>query len=392
MGWREFVCMIGLLQALQSFAIDSMLPALGIIAHDLGGASHNNRQWIIAVYPMSAGLGALFPGAMADRFGRRPVLLWTLGAYTLTATACALATSFPAMIGLRVVAGLTSSSLSVLPAAMIRDRATGNTMARMQSVMMMIFMAVPVLAPVVGQGLLWLGSWRLNFALMAVLGLAMALWAALRLDESLAPHDRQPVALDAIYRNMQAVLRNRTSLTFIAVQSIILGALFGYVNSSQQLIVEAYGVRTGYTALLAAMILAMGCGTFINARIVERTGARRTCRAGLVGYAAFSAMLVMAVQAGAPPLWLISAGVAAAFFCQGFVTGNAAALAILPFGRAAASASSVLSFARIIVSATLGAAIGQAYDGTARPLAWAMLGGSLVSLGLVVAFGGRDRD
>ncbi|MBC2653470.1 multidrug effflux MFS transporter [Novosphingobium aerophilum] len=378
-----FVTYVSMVMALQSFAIDAMLPALGLMARDLGGIAENDRQWIIAAFPISAGLGALIPGSLADRFGRRPILLVALTSYSLTALACAFAQSFTAMIALRVVSGFSAAGLSVLPMALIRDRANGDTMARLQSLMMTVFMIVPVLAPIVGQGLLWLGSWRLIFVAMALLGFAIALWTLLRVEETLDTAHRQPIRPSAIWANVRSVFRTRASSVYIVVQTLLLGAMFGFINSSQQLIAEAFSKPRQYPIILAVLISALCAGNYANSRLVERAGARVVCFRGLLTYASCSFLLIIVASQAHPSLELIGLAVGAAFFSQGFITGNANALAMGPFARSAGSASSVLSFVRVVGSSALGALIGQAYNGTARPFAYAMLGTSLFAITLI---------
>ena len=140
MGEREFVALMAMLMALQALAIDAMLPALGQIAHDLGVADPNRRQLVIGVFLVSAGFGSLVPGALADRYGRRPVLIASLAMYIGLSLLCAAAQDFTMLLVLRAAMAIGSAGLSVLPGAIIRDRFGGDRMARMMSTISMIFM------------------------------------------------------------------------------------------------------------------------------------------------------------------------------------------------------------------------------------------------------------
>src|SRR5215207_7479046 len=137
LGAREFVVMMASVQALQALAIDMMLPALGTIARDLGSRDPNERQLIVGLFLLGAGLGALVPGALADRFGRRSVLLATLAIYVMMSLASALVTSFEALLAVRIVQAVGSAGLAVLPMAIVRDRFEGDRMARTQSTISM---------------------------------------------------------------------------------------------------------------------------------------------------------------------------------------------------------------------------------------------------------------
>ena len=146
-GEREFVVLMASLMALVALSIDSMLPALGEIAKDLNAGDPNRRQLVIGVYLFCAALGALLPGALADRYGRRPVLFGGLALYTIFALACALVTDFTTLLVLRGLQAFCSAGISVLPNAIIRDTYAGDRMARMMSTTALVFMAVPMLAP-----------------------------------------------------------------------------------------------------------------------------------------------------------------------------------------------------------------------------------------------------
>jgi DHA1 family bicyclomycin/chloramphenicol resistance-like MFS transporter len=88
-GEREFVVLLAMLQALQALAIDAMLPALGEISGDLNVTDPNHRQLVVGVFLFGIGIGALLPGALADRYGRRPVLFVSLACYIVPVIACA---------------------------------------------------------------------------------------------------------------------------------------------------------------------------------------------------------------------------------------------------------------------------------------------------------------
>merc|ERR1711969_91744 len=161
---------MALLMACNAFGIDAILPALDALASDLG-VEGNNRQFVVGAYLLAAGIGTLIPGAFADRFGRRPVLFTALFFYIALSIACALATSFDMLIALRAAQGFFAAGIIALPPAIIRDRVGGDKMARMMSLIFVIFLLVPAVAPSIGQGVLILmGDWRWIFGVMALAG------------------------------------------------------------------------------------------------------------------------------------------------------------------------------------------------------------------------------
>jgi len=376
--------------ALQALAIDAMLPALGEIARDLHVTDPNQRQLIVGVFLFAAGLGALIPGALADRYGRRPVLLGSLALYVLLSLGCALAPDFDSLLIMRAAQAIGSAGVSVLPGAIIRDRHSGDGMARMLSTISVVFMLVPMLAPSLGQAVLLIAGWRWIFALLAVLGVVLTGWVALRLPETLRPEYQQPILPLAILRNMARASLNRAAFGYVIGGSLVYGALFGYINSSQQLVSEHFGAGVWFPLIFAGTALAMAMASFSNSRIVERFGARRVSHTALLAFIAVSALQVALASQEQEPLWQFMPVMATIMFLFGFLGANFGSISLQPFARMAGAASSVQAFLRMIIGAGLGVVIGQAFDGTARPLAGAFLVCGLITLGLVL-FSERGR-
>lgn len=379
-GEREFVVMMAAIMALQAACIDGMLPALGQIASELGSTDPNHRQLVIGVYLLGAGIGCLFPGALADRFGRRPVLFAALGAYIVFTVACALVTDFTAMIVLRFLQALTSAGLSILPSAIVRDRFSGDRMARAISTIIVVFMVVPMLAPSFGQAVLLVASWRWIFGALAVLAALTGLWVWLRLPETLNPDYRQSLQPRAIVANMAQVAGNRDAFGYVAGGALMTGAMFAYLNSSQQLIAEHFGAAAEFPLIFALIAATMALSNLTNSRIVEHFGARRVSHAGLLAFIAVSCVQVYAAHLPDQSLWLFVPLMAVNVCLVGFTGANFSSIALQPFARTAGAAASFQSFARMASGAALGTLVGQAYDNSARPLAWTLLAGGIAAL------------
>lgn len=384
LGEREFVALMAMIMALQALCIDAMLPALGIMAQDLGVRDANDRQLVVGVYLIAAGIGALFPGALADRFGRRPVLFICLAAYVALSATCALVTDFTVLLVLRALQALTSAGLSVLPTAIIRDRFSGDRMARAQSTVAVIFMIVPMAAPSLGQAVLAVASWRWIFGGMALLGVAVWIWAWFRLPETLDPANRQSIAPRVIAANMWLAATNRAAMGYVIGASLLVAGLFGYINSAQQLVAEHFGAGDRFPLFFAAMAGGMALANFTNSRIVERFGARRVSHTALLAFIAASAAQVWLAHLPHQTLWQFVPVMALNMCLIGFIGANFGSIALQPFARIAGAASSFQMFIRMVIAASLGALIGQAYDGTARPLAWSLLAGGIAALLLVL--------
>lgn len=389
-GPAEFIALMAMLMALQALAIDSMLPALGQIAQDLHVADPNRRQLVVGIFLVAAGIGALIPGALADRYGRRPVLLGSFAVFIALSLGCALTPSFDVLLVLRSLQAVGSAGLSVLPGAIIRDRHAGDGMARQLSTISMVFMLVPMLAPTLGQSVLLFAGWRWIFVMLAVLSSLVATWTFVRLPETLHPEYRQPIRPLTIARNMAMAAVNRESVGYVLGGALTFGALLGYVNSSQQLVSEHFGAGHWFPLLFGGTALAMACASFGNSRIVERFGARRVSHAALITYIALSLLqIALALRAG-ETLWQFMPVMALNMCMVGFIGANFGSIALQPFAEIAGAASSVQAFLRMLIGATLGILIGQGFDGTALPLAHAFLACGLTAL-ILVLFSERGR-
>jgi len=389
-GEREFVFILALMQALQALAIDAMLPALGAIAHDLGAADPNRRQLVVGVFLVGIGIGSLVPGALSDRFGRRPVLFASLAFYILPMLACALVRDFDTLIALRLVQAIGCSGLAVIPPAIIRDRFEGDRMAKLQSLISVIFLTIPMLAPSIGQLILEFAGWRWIFGFMALLGVMVAVWAWLRLPETLHPEFRQPVRIGAVLGNFGTVLRNRASVGYVLGSSFTMAAIWGFINSSQQLVAEHFGAGRNFPYIFGAMAAGMAFANFVNSRIVERFGARRVSHAALLTYVAVASAQVFFAFGPHQTLWQFVAVMALTMALGGFIGANFGSIALQPFARTAGAAASVQGFLRTMIGAGVGMAIGQSFDGTARPFALAVLACGLTTLAFVL-FSERGR-
>ena len=139
MGKRELILLLALLMSLNGLAIDAMLPALDEMAAELGVMDGNRRQLVIAVFSIAMGIGCLVPGAYADRYGRRPILLLALACYVGFALLVAVLHSFELVLLARGVGGVLAAGLMVAPMAIVRDLYEGDAMARLMSVIAAVF-------------------------------------------------------------------------------------------------------------------------------------------------------------------------------------------------------------------------------------------------------------
>jgi MFS transporter, DHA1 family, multidrug resistance protein len=383
LGERELIWMMAMLMALQAFGIDAILPALDRVALALS-VEGNDRQFVIGAYLLAAGLGALVPGVLADRFGRRPILLGAIIVYIALSLASAMVTTFNALIAVRAAQGFFSAAIMALPPAIIRDRVGGDKMARMMSLIFVIFLMVPAIAPSIGELILLVADWRAIFAAMAIQGVIIGAWVYLRLPESLSPENRQKIEVRVIAANMSRALSTPSVVGYVLGSSLVFGALLGFINSAQQLFTEAFGAGELFPIVFAICAGSMAFASWSNSRIVERFGARRVSHTALLAFIAVSALQVIFAFQEHESLWQFVPLMAINMALLGFIGSNFGAIAMNPFFNIAGAASSAHGFVRMTMAAVLGGTIGYAYDGTAQPLAVSLLLAGLMCLALVL--------
>jgi DHA1 family bicyclomycin/chloramphenicol resistance-like MFS transporter len=386
----ELVALMASVMALQALSIDTMLPALPEIGADLGAPAGNSRQLVVSLYIACNGFGCLFPGALADRFGRKPVIMAALGFYFALSVACALATGFTQMLVLRGLQGMLASSLSVIPAAIIRDRYEGDRMARLMSLISAVFITVPILAPSLGQLILLVAHWRWIFVVLAVASLGIGIWFWRRMPETLHPEFRQPIVLRPLVGHMWKAVTTRASFGYVLSTALVMSGIFGYLNSAQQLIGEHFGAGSYFALIFGICAASMILSNIANARIVERFGARRVSHTGLLVFIAVSAAQVwFAFGEWQSLVWFMPL-IAMNMALLGFLGANFSSISMQPFAEAAGAASSAQNFIRLLGGALLGMLIGQAYDGSSRSIALALLASGIGAL-LLILFSEKGR-
>jgi DHA1 family bicyclomycin/chloramphenicol resistance-like MFS transporter len=312
------------------------------------------------------------------------VLLVSIGFYIVLSLASALVTTFDALIAVRAAQGFFGAGIVALPPAIIRDRVGGDRMARLMSMIFVIFMLVPAIAPSIGELILLVADWRMVFGAMAVQGAIIGTWVWLRLPETLAPENRQPIRVRPIARNMARALSLPSVIGYVLGSSLVFGALFGFINSSQQLITETFGAGDIFPIVFGICAGAMALASWSNSRIVERFGARRVSHTALMVFILVASVQVFFAYRPEESLWVFVPLMAINMALLGFIGSNFGSIAMNPFYAIAGAASSVHAFVRMTVAAVLGAGIGYAFDGTAQPLALSLLAAGLACLVLVL--------
>lgn len=383
-GFREFVGLMAALMAINALGIDSMLPALPAIARSLNITEENHRQWIIACYMAGFGVAQLAYGPLADRYGRRPVMLSSLVLFMATSLIASFAASFETMIIARTMQGMAAAASRVLVVSIIRDRYSGREMARVMSLTFIVFLAVPMLAPTIGQMILAVAPWQWIFRALALFAFVVAIWLVLRLGETLHPDHRRDISVGHLAAAAKRVISDRCSLGYTLGLSLTFGAMMGYINSIQQLFTDVFRHPALFPTAFAITAAGLALASYVNSRIVVRLGTRRISHVALIGYIVFSLAHLVFVLLHGDSMGSFILFQFVVMFCSGLTGSNFGSMAMEPMGDIAGIASSVQGTISTLVATVIGLVIGQSFNQSSLPLAAGFLTCGLLALCVVL--------
>ena len=384
MAFWEFVVYVAACMAINALAIDIILPALPAMSAALSLVSENDRQNVVLIYVLGLGVSQLFFGPLADRFGRRPVLLLGFTIFAGASVACAAAFNFALLLLARLVQGIGAGAARALSISLVRDRFSGNEMGRVMSLVMMVFMIVPILAPSLGQLILFVAPWRWVFATLFLSALGLFFWTLLRLRESVRPEARLRFSVASVLGAYLQTFRNPMTLGYALAMGVVMGCLMAFIATAQQVFQDVYEVGAGFTLLFALIALFISVASFLNSRAVMRFGLRRVGHVALVGFVGTAALFSVLAWRGLLGLeeFIVLQGLL--LFCFGFLGANFNALAMQPMGDIAGTAAAMVGFLSTTLGAVLGHFVGDGFDGSMLPLGLGYLGLGL--LALLIAF------
>lgn len=369
-GFSEFVALMAFVTCFVAMSIDLMLPALSQIGQDLEVLRDNDTQLIITTIFIGVAIGHIFYGPLADVVGRKPATYLGFAIFILGTSISLFSYSMDMMLLGRFLQGLGAAGPRIVTIAIVRDKSEGPEMARVMSLIMTVFVLVPVVAPIIGQGILWLSGWRMMFVFLLVAALAILLWFGLRLPETLTVEKRSKFSVKIVMNSFKEVISNRVAMAYVIASGLGFGAFLGFLNSVQQVLQDLYHLGAKFPFYFAVLAAGIGVASFINSKLVMRFG-MKTLVLGTQMITVILSLLALISTfwlSAVPPLWCVMVYFMLVLMGIGLLFGNLNALSMEPFGHIAGLASGLIGGVSTLIAVIAGMLVGQAFNQTLIPI------------------------
>lgn len=355
--------------ALGPLSTDMYLPSLPGLTETFN-TSVDRVQITLSVFLYGFAVAQLFYGPLADRFGRKPILLAGLALFTIASFGCAQASSIEELILYRFLQALGACSGPVLGRTMVRDIHGPVNAAKVLSMMGSLMALAPAAAPIIGGYMIIWFEWSSTFIFLTAYALISLLLIAFKVPESLTVENRSSLKPAIIAANFSTLLTHRVYLGYTLCCSFIFAGLFAFLSGAPFVLIDYFKVPAEHSGIFYA--LASGgfiSGTLIAQRIGSRRGINGVLKRGtLISVVAGLCMLLPALI-GIHNLWL-TAITQVIYMCGvGMVMPQAMAGALAPFTKIAGTASSLLGFIQSLIAASVGMLVGHYHSGTPTTMA-----------------------
>lgn len=379
LGLFEFVALMATMTSLVALSIDAMLPALIQIGDALNVANPSETHLIVTVFFVGMAFGQMFFGPFSDSRGRRLTILVGLCIFALGTFVCMMATNLETMLIGRIIQAFGVSGPRIASMAIIRDLYVGDAMARVMSFIMMVFILVPMLAPIIGQTVMDLFSWFHIFTLFLVVATMSGIWFFSRQAETLPRAKRRAFSWEAFFASSKFILTHPAVMGYTFAMGCIFGAFLAYLSASQTIFSVYYDMAEWFPYIFAILAFSIGLASYFNGKMVMRFGMRKLCRFALKGVNIFALVYVGLLYAydGLPPIALTVSVMFIGFFFVGILFGNLNAMAMQPLGDMAGLGAAIIGSFSSLFSVPIALFVDSFLSGTLMP----------IGLGFLVFFG-----
>ena len=362
------VLVLSMLLGIQPVTTDLYLPALPALTEGFG-APMSQAQLTLSALLLAFGTSQLIWGPLSDRFGRRPILLWGLFAYTLASVGSTLASSMTVLIIWRIVQGAAMGAAVMCARAIVRDLYQPLEGARAMSKGLSGLGVLACISAPLGGLLSELFGWRMALMALAVFGAATLALISLRFEETLAQKNPRALQPATLLRTWVHILRNPTFLAFSLLTAASYGGLFTFLATSSFVFIKVLGLtKTHYGLIMFSMCFCYLTGTFICRRLLPRFGVRRSVAVAACLTLAGGTLMGALAWAGIQNVWAIMLPYYLFMLGHGVHQPCGQSGAVSPFPQAAGAASALNGFLMMVVAFGMGGWLGTHMDGTVRPL------------------------
>ncbi len=381
----EFITLMAALMASVALSLDALLPALDLIGKAVGNPDPVQNQWLVSIFFLGVGSGPLFFGPISDSIGRKPVVYIGFALFVLASVLCVSSQTLGWMVFGRFLQGAALSGPRTMSVAMIRDKFSGDFMARIMSFVTAIFILIPVVAPALGKSILDAFGWEAIFHFQVLFGLAVAVWFWLRQPETLPARNRKTFRPMILWTGFREVLQFRHTVIFTLIWGMITGSFLVYLSTTQVIFEIQYNAEELFPYLFAALAVTIGGATLVNGSLVLRYGMHRLIGVSLLCFTLIPLLYVLLFHGSPnPPLPVLMVFLCLQFSAIGFLFGNLRAMAMEPLGHIAGLGAAITGFMATAISVALSSWIGSFLEHTVLPLFFGFLVCGLLSLLLLM--------
>ena len=365
----EFVALMAFLMSVTALAIDALLPALDIIGEAIGTKKLADNQLLVTMIFLGLGVGPLIFGPISDSIGRKPGVYMGFIIFTIASFICIYAESLEMMVFGRILQGIGLSAPRTICIAIIRDMYSGDYMARIMSFVTVVFILVPVIAPLMGKYFLDNYNWQAIFYVQMLIGILVAFWFWRRQTETLSPENKVAFSIRNYMDGFNELLRHKRTMGFTLISGFVVGSFLVYLSSSQQIFQEQYGLKEEFPYIFAALAISIGLAIFLNGSLVLRFGMEKLVTLSLFAFLLVSASyIVLFYNSSNPSITVLMIFFGLQFFALGFMFGNLRALAMEPVGHIAGIAAAITGLISTLMAVPISTFIGRYVANTTLPL------------------------
>lgn len=377
----EFIALMAFLMSTVALSIDGILPGLTDIGKYLNHTDSNELQGIITMIFLGLGIGQLIFGTLSDSLGRKPVVYAGVFTFCLASIIVVTTSSLEMMLVGRFIQGVGLSAPRSVSISIIRDLYKGDNMARIMSFITVIFILVPMIAPLLGQVVLDAYHWQAIFYIQAAFTIVTTIWFAVRQKEKVTKANRIKLTRTLFIDGTKEYFRHRDTVIYTLVSGFMTGSFMVYLSTSKQIFQDQYGLVSEFVYIFGGISFFLGLATFINGSIVIRYGMKKIAMFAIYVFT-LSALVytLLFFRSENPNIYILITFICIQFLCIGFIFGNVKALAMQPIGHIAGIGASLNGFISTMMAVPIAMLVGNQVEITALPLFIGFLSCGIISI------------